>query len=89
MSSDGFDEAACLRRVRERYEAACRELVEHLDRAVTRIVRAHLPRRDAEEESLEDSAAFDGDPGGKIETDRGSDRERAAQLARERFAADR
>jgi RNA polymerase sigma-70 factor, ECF subfamily len=50
MSSDGFDEAACLRRVRERDEAACRELVEHLYPAVIRIVRAHLPRRDAEED---------------------------------------
>jgi hypothetical protein len=47
MSSDGFDEAACLRRVRERDEAACRELVEHLYPAVIRIVRAHLPRCDA------------------------------------------
>jgi RNA polymerase sigma factor (sigma-70 family) len=50
MSSDGFDEAACLRRVRERDEGACRELVEHLYPAVIRIVRAHLPRRDAEED---------------------------------------
>jgi RNA polymerase sigma factor (sigma-70 family) len=50
MSSDGFDEAACLRRVRERDDAACRELVEHLYPAVIRIVRAHLPRRDAEED---------------------------------------
>jgi RNA polymerase sigma factor (sigma-70 family) len=50
MSSDGFDEAACLRRVRERDEAACRELVEHLYPAVIRIVRAHRPRRDAEED---------------------------------------
>ena len=50
MSSDGFDEAACLRRGRERDEGACRELVEHMYPAVIRIVRAHLPRRDAEEE---------------------------------------
>jgi RNA polymerase sigma factor (sigma-70 family) len=50
MSSDGFDEAACLRRVRERDETACRELVEHLYPVVIRIVRAHLPRRDAEED---------------------------------------
>jgi RNA polymerase sigma-70 factor (ECF subfamily) len=50
MSSDGFDEAVCLRRVRERDERACRELVEHLYPAVIRIVRAHLPRRDAEED---------------------------------------
>jgi RNA polymerase sigma-70 factor (ECF subfamily) len=45
MSSDGFDEAACLRRVRERDETACRELVEHLYPVVIRIVRAHLPRQ--------------------------------------------
>lgn len=50
MSSDGFDEAACLRLVRQRDEAACRKLVEHLYPAVIRIVRAHLPRRDAEED---------------------------------------
>jgi RNA polymerase sigma-70 factor (ECF subfamily) len=50
MSSDGFDEAACLRRARERDEGACRELVEHLYPAVIRIVRAHLPRREAEED---------------------------------------
>ena len=50
MSSERFDEAACLRRVRERDEAACRELVEHLYPAVIRLVRAHLPRRDEEED---------------------------------------
>ncbi len=50
MSSDGFDEAACLRLVRQRDEAACRKLVEHLYPAVIRIVRAHLPRREAEED---------------------------------------
>jgi len=50
MSSDAFDEAACLRRVRERDEPACRELVEHLYPVIIRIVRAHLPRRDAEED---------------------------------------
>lgn len=50
MSSNAFDEAACLRRVRERDEAAYRELVDQLYPAVIRIVRAHLPRRDAEED---------------------------------------
>lgn len=54
MSSDGFDEAACLRRVRERDEAACRELVRHLYPAVIRIVRAHVPRRDAEEDLVQE-----------------------------------
>jgi RNA polymerase sigma-70 factor (ECF subfamily) len=50
MSSEGYDEAACLRRARARDESACRELVEQLYPAVIRIVRAHLPRRDAEED---------------------------------------
>ena len=50
MSSEGYDEAACLRRARARDESACRELVEHLYPVVIRIVRAHLPRRDAEED---------------------------------------
>lgn len=50
MSSNAFDEAACLRAVRARDEAACRELVEHLYPSVIRIVRGHLPRRDAEED---------------------------------------
>jgi RNA polymerase sigma-70 factor (ECF subfamily) len=50
MSSDGFDEAACLRGVRQRDERACRQLVERLYPAVIRIVRAHLPRREAEED---------------------------------------
>ncbi len=39
-----------MRRVRERDQAACCELVEHLYPAVIRIVRAHLPRREAEED---------------------------------------
>lgn len=39
-----------MRRARTRDETACRELVEHLYPAVIRIVRAHLPRRDAEED---------------------------------------
>lgn len=50
MSSDGFDEADCLRRVREHDQPAARALVERLYPAVIRIVRAHLPRRDAEED---------------------------------------
>ena len=50
MSSERFDEAACLCLVREGNESACRELVEHLYPAVIRIVRAHLPRREMEED---------------------------------------
>jgi RNA polymerase sigma factor (sigma-70 family) len=51
MPDDGsFDLAGCLRRVRERNQAAARELVEHLHPLVIRIVRAHLPRRTSEED---------------------------------------
>lgn len=45
-----FDLAGCLERVRQRDQQAARELVEHLYPLVIRIVRAHLPRRVAEED---------------------------------------
>jgi len=45
-----FDLAGCLDRVRKRDQQAARELVEHLYPLVIRIVRAHLPRRVAEED---------------------------------------
>ena len=45
-----FDLVDCLDRVRRRDQAAARELVEHLHPLVIRIVRAHLPRRVAEED---------------------------------------
>ena len=45
-----FDLAGCLSRVRQRDQAAARELVEHLHPLVIRIVRAHLPRRVSEED---------------------------------------
>jgi RNA polymerase sigma-70 factor (ECF subfamily) len=45
-----FDLAGCLDRVRQRDQAAARELVEHLYPLVIRIVRSHLPRRVAEED---------------------------------------
>jgi RNA polymerase sigma factor (sigma-70 family) len=45
-----FDLAGCLDRVRQRDQAAARELVEHLYPLVVRIVRAHLPRRVPEED---------------------------------------
>jgi len=45
-----FDLAGCLDRVRRRDQVAARELVEHLHPLVVRIVRAHLPRRVAEED---------------------------------------
>jgi RNA polymerase sigma-70 factor (ECF subfamily) len=53
MSDDveaAFDLVACLDRVRARDQIAARELVEHLHPLVIRIVRAHLPRRVAEED---------------------------------------
>jgi RNA polymerase sigma-70 factor (ECF subfamily) len=49
-----FDLAGCLDRVRRRDQVAARELVEHLHPLVIRIVRAHLPRRVAEEDLAQD-----------------------------------
>src|SRR5665213_2411813 len=55
MSGDqSFDLAGCLDRVRRRDQIAARELVEHLHPMVVRIVRAHLPRRVAEEDLVQD-----------------------------------
>ncbi|MSU51462.1 MAG: sigma-70 family RNA polymerase sigma factor [Opitutus sp.] len=45
-----FDLAGCLDRVRQRDQAAARDLVDHLHPLVIRIVRSHLPRRVAEED---------------------------------------
>ena len=45
-----FDVAGCLERVRQRDQAAARELVDHLYPFVIRIVRSHLPRRVPEED---------------------------------------
>jgi RNA polymerase sigma-70 factor (ECF subfamily) len=51
MSDDQpFDVPGCLSRVRQRDQAAARELVDHLYPLVIRIVRSHLPRRVAEED---------------------------------------
>jgi len=49
-----FDVVHCLDRVRQRDQAAARELVEHLHPLVIRIVRSHLPRRVAEEDLVQD-----------------------------------
>jgi RNA polymerase sigma-70 factor (ECF subfamily) len=49
-----FDLAGCITRVRQRDQAAARELVAHLYPLVIRIVRAHLPRRVAEEDLAQD-----------------------------------
>ena len=55
MSEDeSFDLAGCLDLVRERDQAAARALVDHLYPLVIRIVRAHLPRRVAEEDLAQD-----------------------------------
>ena len=45
-----FDLVGCLERVRDNDQEASRSLVEHLYPLVIRIVRAHLPRRVAEED---------------------------------------
>ena len=51
MSDDeSFDLPACLERVRDRDQAAARDLVDHLFPLVIRIVRSHLPRRVREED---------------------------------------
>ena len=54
MAEETFDLAGCLERVRRRDQVAARELVEHLHPLVIRIVRAHLPRRVAEEDLVQD-----------------------------------
>lgn len=51
---EAFDLAGCLARVRERDQAAARDLVGHLYPLVIRIVRSHLPRRVAEEDLAQD-----------------------------------
>ncbi|MBI2815188.1 MAG: RNA polymerase sigma factor [Opitutae bacterium] len=54
MAEEPFDLVGCLARVRQRDQAASRQLVEHLYPLVSRIVRAHLPRRVAEEDLAQD-----------------------------------
>jgi RNA polymerase sigma factor (sigma-70 family) len=54
MAEETFDLAGCLDRVRARDQAAAKALVEHLYPLVIRIVRAHLPRRVAEEDLAQD-----------------------------------
>ncbi len=50
MADETFDLRACLERVRQQDQDAARALVDHLYPLVIRIVRAHLPRRVAEED---------------------------------------
>jgi RNA polymerase sigma factor (sigma-70 family) len=54
MDEDAFDYAGCLERVRARDQSASRQLVGQLYPQVLRIVRAHLPRRVAEEDLAQD-----------------------------------
>jgi len=54
MGEGSLDVPACLARVRERDEAAARELVDHLYPLVIKIVRAHLPWRMSEEDLAQD-----------------------------------
>ena len=51
---ESFDLVGCLARVRQRDQAAARALVDHLYPLVARIIRAHLPRRVAEEDLAQD-----------------------------------
>lgn len=47
---ESFDLVGCLERVRQRDQAAARDLVDHVYPLVIRIVRARLPRRASEED---------------------------------------
>lgn len=49
-----FDLADCLERLRGQDDSAARELVEHLHPLVIKIVRSHLPRRQDEEDVMQD-----------------------------------
>jgi RNA polymerase sigma-70 factor (ECF subfamily) len=53
MSEPGLDLGACVERVRQRDEDAARLLLKHLYPLVLRLVRAHLPKRTAEEDLVQ------------------------------------
>src|SRR5580692_7961001 len=53
MSEPGLDLAACVERVRQRDEEAARRLLEHLYPLVLKLVRAHRPKRMAEEDLVQ------------------------------------
>jgi RNA polymerase sigma-70 factor (ECF subfamily) len=53
MSEPGLDLAACVERVRQRDEDAARRLLEHLYPLVLKLVRAHRPKRAAEEDLVQ------------------------------------
>lgn len=52
---DAFDVQACISRVRLGDEAASRALIEHLHPLVRRLVRNHLPRRESEEDLMQET----------------------------------
>jgi RNA polymerase sigma-70 factor (ECF subfamily) len=49
-----IDVPDCLRRWREGDESAARDLIDHLYPVISRIVRTHLPRRDPEEDLVQE-----------------------------------
>ena len=49
-----IDVADCLRRWKQGDEQAAKELIDHLYPVISRIVRTHLPRRDPEEDLIQD-----------------------------------
>jgi RNA polymerase sigma factor (sigma-70 family) len=53
MSEPGLDLVACVERVRQQDEDAARQLLEHLYPLVLKLVRAHLPKRSAEEDLVQ------------------------------------
>ena len=55
MPPDALDVPACLERIRQRDTEAARVLVEHLYPLVIKIVRAHRPRRMAEEDLAQET----------------------------------
>src|SRR6266513_25745 len=51
--AEGLEVPACLDRVRKGDEDAARDLMKHLYPLVTKLVRAYLPRRTAEEDLIQ------------------------------------
>ena len=54
MDEEVFDLAGCVERVRQHDQAAARLLVDHLYPLVVKIVRGKLPRRDSEEDLMQE-----------------------------------
>ena len=53
--SEAFDVQTCIGRVRNGDQAASRALVDHLHPLVRRLVRNHLPRRESEEDLVQEA----------------------------------